>query len=250
MSAFQIFTPLEIASLRLGGAILHACLEHVSALVAPGVTTDELDLAAEKFIRSHDGAKPAFKGYHGFPATLCTSVNDECVHGIPGKRILRDGDIVSLDCGVLYDNLYTDACVTVGVGHLPPQATALLRVTKEALMNAIHVVRAGVRIGDISAAVEKTVTTEGCIPIKPLTGHGVGDSLHQFPDVPNFTRSDPGPRIPEHTVLAIEPIISVGKKDGVKEGQDGWTLKTEDCALSAHFEHTVLVTDGGCEVLT
>lgn len=250
MSTFQIFTPVEIASMRRGGSILHACLKHVSSLALPGVTTKELDIAAEEFIRSYGDALPAFKGYHGFPATLCTSVNDECVHGIPGKRVLKDGDIVSLDCGVLYDSLYTDACVTVGVGHVDPHAEVLLQITEEALIRAVRAVRAGIRVGDISAAIEETVTAKGFVPIKPLTGHGVGYSLHQFPDVPNFTRSDLGPRIPEHTALAIEPIISMGKKDGVKEGEDGWTLKTQDGAFSAHFEHTVLVTGIGCEVLT
>ena len=236
--------------MRRGGSILHACLAHVSSLVRPGVTTQEIDAAAERFIRSHDGALPAFKGYQGFPATLCTSVNDECVHGIPGERVLQDGDIVSLDCGVLYDNLYTDACVTVGVGYLSPQAETLLRITEEALLCAIHAVHAGIHVGDISAAIEGAVIAEGFVPIKPLTGHGVGSDLHQFPDIPNFVRSDRGPRIPEDTVLAIEPIISSGKKDGIKEGEDGWTLKTQDGALSAHFEHTVLVTDKGCEVFT
>lgn len=249
MPAFQIFTSAEIASLRHGGGILRACLEHVYSLVLPGVTTQALDLAAEAFIRSHDGAVPAFKGYHGYPATLCTSVNDECVHGIPGARVLTDGDIVSLDCGVLYEHLYTDACVTVGVGSISSRASVLLRVTEEALKRAIRVVRAGVSVGEISAVIEQTVKGEGCIPIKPLTGHGVGYSLHQYPDVPNFRRSDPGPSLPEHTALAIEPIISLGKKDGVKEGEDGWTLKTEDGALSAHFEHTVLVTRDGCDVI-
>lgn len=247
MSSFQIFTPAEIISLRKGGNILRECLEHVSALVRPGVTTGQLDHAAEECIRAH-GGEPAFKGYKGYPATLCTSVNEECVHGIPGNRILNDGDSISLDCGVLFEGLYTDACITVPVGEIAKDTQRLLSVTEKALQEALKVVRAGAHIGDISSVVQRTVEAEGCVPVRALTGHGLGRDLHQFPDVPNFGTVGTGPEIPLHTILAIEPIVSLGSHQ-VREGGDGWTLVIVDGASSAHFEHTVLVTEEGCEVL-
>lgn len=248
MPQFQIFDDEQIQSLRRGGKILGDCLMHVSTLVRPGVTTKALDEAAERFIREH-GAVPGFKGYKGYPATLCTSVNDECVHGLPGNRVLREGDIISLDCGVLFEKLYTDACVTVPVGDISTHAQRLLRITKNALTNALAIVRAGVRIGDISSTIEKTVESEGFTPLKPLTGHGLGDTLHQFPDIPNVGRAGIGPIVPENTILAIEPIISVGKSSDVRGAEDGWTLRTVDTALSAHFEHTVLVLPDCCDII-
>lgn len=247
MSSSQIFTDAEIASLRKGGAILRECLKHVASKVTSGVTTEELDRLAETFIRDH-GAVPAFKGYRNFPATLCISINEECVHGLPGPRTLKEGEIISLDGGVLLDGLNTDACVTVGVGHISPSAQQLLDVTKGALDHSLAIVRSGVQVGDISSTIQHTVEESGFHPVISLTGHGIGKSLHQFPDIPNIGEAKTGPRLPARTVVAIEPIVSAGSSR-VKEADDGWTLRIADGALSAHFEHTVLVLEDGCEVL-
>lgn len=248
MPRFQIFTEGEVASLRKGGKILHDCLRHVAALVKPGVTTGFLDGIAETFILDH-GATPGFKGYHGFPATLCTSANDIAVHGIPGTQILREGDILSLDCGVLLDGLYTDACITVSLDPITPQARLLMETTEEALRQAIAVVKAGVHVGDISATVERTARSQGFSPVRALTGHGLGKTLHQYPDIPNVGEKRTGPVLPAMTLIAIEPIISAGS-DAISEGEDGWAIYVKDHALVAHFEHTVLVRQGGSEILT
>lgn len=233
--------------MRKAGQILRACLDMVSQHVRPGETTGELDRLAEQFIRD-SGGLPAFKGYQNYPATLCTSVNDECVHGIPGKRELKDGDIVSLDCGVIVDELYTDACITVGVGAISKEAENLLNVTQFALQEVLTIIRAGVRVGDISATIQALVEKGGCSAVRSLTGHGLGYSLHQFPDIPNIGKKGTGPMLPANTVVAIEPIVSLGSAE-VKDGGDGWTLVISDGALSAHFEHTILITQNGCEVL-
>lgn len=248
MSRFQIFSEKEIASLRKGGRILHDCLQHVSALVEPGITTGFLDSMAETFIRDHGGI-PGFKGYQGFPATLCTSVNDVCVHGIPGSQELKPGDIISIDCGVVFDGLNTDACVTVPVGVIPPQARLLMETSKEALDQAIAIVKAGIHVGDISATVERVARARGFAPIRALTGHGLGTTLHQYPDIPNVGTAKTGPVLPAMTLIAIEPIISAGS-DAIIEGDDGWAIYAKDHALIAHFEHTLLVLPGGNEVLT
>lgn len=248
MSRFQIFNEQEVASLRRGGKILHDCLAHVALLVQPGVTTGFLDGMAEAFIRDH-GAEPGFKGYHGFPATLCTSTNDVAVHGIPGPRVLHEGDILSLDCGVLLDGLYTDACITVALDPIVPRARLLISTTEEALRRAIAVVKAGARVGDISAAVESTARAQGFSPVRALTGHGLGKTLHQYPDIPNVGEKRTGPVLPAMTLIAIEPIISAGS-DAISEGEDGWTIYVKDHALVAHFEHTMLVLPGGADIIT
>lgn len=248
MSHFQLFSTEQIASLRRGGKVLADCLRHVASLVRPGMKTLELDRAAEEFIRSHDGAAPAFKGYRGFPGSLCTSVNDECVHGIPGPRILKQGDIIALDCGVLFDGLYTDACLSVAVGKIPSATQQFLDVTKDALDRACATVRPGTRIGDISSTIQGTVEGAGYSCVKALTGHGLGTTLHQFPDVPNTGEAGTGPILPAWTLIAIEPITAIGK-GSIKEGGDGWTIATLDGSLSAHFEHTVLVTVDGYEII-
>ena len=244
----QLFSAKEIASLRKGGKILHDCLEHVAALVRPGITTKELDTAAETFIRQHGGL-PAFKGYRGYPGTLCTSANDVCVHGIPGAEVLKDGDIIALDCGVLLDKLYTDACVSVSVGTISEGAKHLLHATEEALAVGIRKVHAGAHTGDISSAIHDSLLLHGFDAIRALTGHGLGTTLHQFPDIPNFGNAGKGPILPAGTIIAIEPISTAGSTE-IREDEDGWTLRTEDGALSAHFEHTVLITEEGCEILT
>jgi methionyl aminopeptidase len=248
MPSFQIFSPAQIQSLRKGGSILRACLDHTSSLVRPGVTTAELDRTAEEFIRSHDGARPAFKGYRGFPATLCISINDECVHGIPGKRVIREGDLVSLDCGVILDNLYTDAAVSVGAGKVDKRVTHLLTVTNGCLDEGVARVKPGAHIGDISQAVQDCAYGGSCTPIKALTGHGLGTNLHQYPDVPNIGKSGTGPVLPAWTMIAIEPIISEGNGSIVTD-DDGWTIRTGDGHLCSHSEHSVLVTEDGHEII-
>lgn len=249
MSQFQIFTPAETENLRRAGKILHDCLRHTAAHVKAGITTGELDDIARAFILSHPGAKPGFTGYNGYPKTLCISVNEESVHGIPGARILKDGDIVSLDGGVMVGGLHTDACITVPVGSIPPKVQDFLSATERALSNALNILKAGTRIGDLSATIQETVEAAGYHCIPSLTGHGLGKTLHQFPDIPNVGKRGTGPIIPAGTMLAIEPITSMGGSQ-INEAADGWTLSSRDGALTAHVEHTVLVWEEGCEILT
>lgn len=243
----QTFTEQEIASFRIGGKILRECLAMLAAEAVEGVTTASLDAKAEEFIRDH-GAVPAFKGFQGFPSTLCTSLNEECVHGMPGPRVLRVGDLLKLDAGVCYDELITDACVTVGIGGHSLQAATLVAVTQKALDAAIGILKAGLHVGDISSIIQKTVERGGFRCIRALTGHGLGKKLHQDPDIPNIGRSRSGPIFPANTVIAIEPITALSTMD-IVQMDDGWTLVTKDRSLSAHIEHTLLVVEGGCEVL-
>jgi methionyl aminopeptidase len=247
MMQMLTFKPAEIESFRKAGKILKECLEMLAPLAKEGITTLELDRIAEEFIVKH-GGEPAFKGYHGYPYTLCTSVNEECVHGMPGPRELKDGDIVSLDCGVKIDGLHTDACITVGVGTISAEARHLLDIGKIALNRAVKTIRPGVRMGDVSSAIQKEIESGKCTPIRALTGHGLGRNLHEYPDIPNFGRKGTGPVIPAWTVIAVEPIVSLGSDD-IRETGDGWTLVTDDHSLACHFEHTILVTETGCEVL-
>ncbi len=248
MPTIKTFNSKEIEAFRHAGGILGACLKHMEGLVIEGITTAQLDRAAEEFIRSHEGAEPAFLGYHGYPATLCTSVNEQCVHGMPGDAVLRDGDVISVDCGVLYDGMYTDACRTFGVGSISKEAKRLLNVTSQALEDAVAIIKAGTKVGDISSTVQATVEGAGLSIISALTGHGLGNTLHMFPDIPNFGEKGRGATIPANTVIAVEPIVCTGG-DGIKESDDNWTIMTKDGSLSAHFEHTILVLEGGCEVL-
>lgn len=247
MARIQTFSPAEIESFRKAGKILRGCLDMLVPHVKAGITTLDLDRLAEEYILSHGGI-PGFKGYHGYPYTLCTSVNDECVHGMPGPRALQDGDIVSLDCGVVVDELNTDACITVPVGTIKPEVKHLLDVGQRALRRAVQVIRPGIRVGDLSAAIERIVTGGECTVVRALTGHGLGRSLHQAPDIPNFGRVGTGPILPAGAVIAVEPILSLGSAE-VRETGDGWTLVTDDHSMSCHFEHTILITDKGCEVI-
>jgi methionyl aminopeptidase len=240
MNDIQILTDAEKDSVRRGGKILRGCLDFMATLVEPGITTQELDEKAEEFIRSHEGATPAFKGYQGYPATLCTSVNEQCVHGIPSNRELKEGDIIAIDCGVLLDELYTDACITVPVGRISSEAQLLLDTTQHALNAALKIVRKNTKVGDISATIQKIVEDAGFRPVRSLTGHGLGKTLHQFPDIPNLGTADMGAELPVGALIAIEPIVSMGS-DEVVDSSDGWTLSIRDKALSAHFEHTILV---------
>ena len=247
MPQFQTFTEQELEFLREGGKVLRSCLDFVRDAVKPGVTTQELDAMAEEHIRSH-GAEPGFKGYHGFPATLCTSINEVCVHGIPDDRDLKEGDIISIDCGVLMHGLYTDACFTAPVGSISEEAQHLLSVTESALNEVEKMLKAGVYVGDISSTVQQYAESHGCTIVRSLTGHGLGKDLHQFPDIPNFGEAGKGPEIPAGTILAIEPIIALGDYH-VVQAADGWTLSMKDGGLAAHFEHTFAVQPDGCEVI-
>ncbi len=238
-----------MASIRKGGAILRDCLKLVGAAAVPGVTTKMLDAMAEEFILTK-GGRPAFLGYYGFTGTLCTSINEEVVHGIPrDDKVLKEGDIISLDGGVIVDDLYTDACITVGVGRIKPSTQKFLTHVSQTLEDVIaNVVKAGVQVGDISSYIEQHLKKAGYSAVRTLTGHGLGTTLHQFPDVPNVGKAGTGPVLPVGTMIAIEPIAAMGSPD-VFTAEDQWTVITKDRSLSCHFEHSVLITEGGCEVV-
>ena len=234
--------------MKAANALVAEVLEELRRAAAPGVTTAELDGLAESLVRQ-GGAVPAFKGYRGYPSTLCVSINEEVVHGIPSSRQLAEGDIVSLDMGVLLDGFYGDSAITVGVGRIADRAADLLRVTEEALYRAIDQVRVGGRISDLGHAVQAHVEAHGFSVVREFVGHGIGASLHEEPQIPNYGEPGRGPRLAEGMVLAIEPMVNMGKP-GVKILADGWTAVTRDSSLSAHFEHTVAVTAEGPEILT
>ncbi len=224
-------------------------LAKLAAAVAPGVTTADLDVMAERMAREA-GAEPAFKGYRGFPATLCVSVNDEVVHGIPSSaRVLKSGDIVSIDMGVKLGGYYGDSAVTVPVGQVPAATNTLLTVTQESLMKAIAQVRVGGKLSDIGHAVQQCVEAAGFSVVREFVGHGIGEALHEEPQIPNYGKPGRGPTLAEGMVLAIEPMVAMGRPD-TKVLKDGWTAVTRDGSLAAHFEHTVAVTKDGPLVLT
>jgi len=216
--------------------------------VRPGMTTEELDRLAETFIRDH-GARPAFKGYRGFPASICPSVNDEVVHAIPGRYALKEGDIIGIDVGVEKDGFYGDAARTFPVGPVRPEVVRLLEVTRAALADGIARACAGNRVGDISHAVQERVEREGFAVVRTLVGHGIGREMHEEPQVPNFGPPNRGPRLMAGQVLAIEPMVTMGSADVVTR-PDGWTVVTKDGSLSAHFEHTVAIGPDGPVVLS
>jgi len=238
----------EIEKLARVNALVARVLKELAAAVRPGITTAALDAIAEQRLREA-GAEPAFKGYHGYPATICASVNEEVVHGIPSPRALVDGDIISIDMGAKLDGFYGDSAVTVPVGTVSAEAQLLLDVTKTALDRAVAAVRAGARVSDIGAAVQSYVEAQGFSVVREFVGHGIGTSLHEEPQIPNYGTAGRGPRLAEGMALAIEPMVNAGKP-AVKVLGDGWTAVTKDKALSAHFEHTVVVTEDGCRVLT
>ena len=238
----------ELEIMREAGRVTAAALRAVGEAVRPGVTTGELDALAEDVIRSA-GAAPAFKGYHGFPASLCTSVNAEVVHGIPGKRRLHAGDILSVDCGAIVDGYYGDAARTFPVGEPTDEALRLMKVTSESLEAGIACCVPGQRLYDVSAAVQGIVEAAGFSVVREYVGHGIGRSMHEDPQVPNYGRAGTGPVLQTGVVLAIEPMVNAGGAD-VRSLDDGWTVVTVDGSLSAHFEHTVAVTDRGPFVLT
>jgi len=240
----------ELEKMRRSGGIVRTVLDELRAMVKPGVSTMDLERHAEKRVREL-GAKPAFKGYHDYPCVLCTSVNNEIVHGIPSeKRKLADGDIVSIDCGVVLDGYYGDAAITVAVGEkITPTAQKLLQVTEASLARAIEKVRIGNTVGDVGAAVQEVVEANGFSVVRDFVGHGIGTRLHEDPQVPNFGTPGHGARLREGMVLAIEPMVNAGKP-GARVLADNWTAVTEDGSISAHFEHCVAVTKDGPLVLT
>jgi methionyl aminopeptidase len=243
-------TPDEIAAIGRSGAILAALFEAIRPEVQPGRTTADLDRFAEEFITSHEGALPAFKGLYGFPASLCISVNHEVVHGIPSsKRVLEEGDVVSVDGGVRLDGWYADAAVTLPVGEVDAQTDKLLQATQEALAAGIAQAVSGNRLGDIGHAVQTTAEAAGFSVVRDLVGHGIGRDPHEEPQVPNFGKPGKGLVLQEGMVLAIEPMVNAGLP-GVRTLADRWTVVTVDRRLSAHFEHTVAVTAAGPRILT
>ena len=238
----------EIAKLRRVNQLVGRILAELRQMVRPGVTTTEIDALAEQ--RVHEaGAEPAFKGYHGYPATVCASVNEQVVHGIPSARALNEGDVVSIDMGARLDGFFGDCAVTVPVGQVSVDAAALLRVTEEALFHGIEAVKPGARVSDIGASVQQHVEAHGFSVVREFVGHGIGTALHEEPQIANYGPGGRGPRLSEGMVLAIEPMVNAGKP-AVKVLADGWTAVTRDGSLSAHFEHTVVVTGEGCEILT
>jgi methionyl aminopeptidase len=240
----------EIEKMRRAGQVVREVLELVRSHVRPGATTLDLEKLAEAHIAAL-GAKPAFKGYHGYPCVLCTSVNSEVVHGIPSKkRVLREGDIVSVDCGAVVDGYYGDAAITVPVGEkIAPNTAQLLRVTEASLRAGIAAVKPGATLGDIGSAVQKVVESHGFSVVRDFVGHGIGVNMHEEPQVPNFGEAGRGMKLRAGMVIAIEPMVNAGKPD-VRVLKDGWTAVTDDGSMSAHFEQTVAVTDTGARILT
>jgi methionyl aminopeptidase len=240
----------EIDLMAKGGAILAATLDHLRGHVRSGVSTKELDAVAERFIRTHPGAVPAFKGLYGFPASVCISINEEIVHGIPSpRRVLRDGDLVKLDVGVKYEGYFTDAAITVPVGRVDEESARLIDVTQRALLAGIEAARVGNHIGDIGAAIEKVVAEAGYTTAADLVGHYVGSKPHGDPQVPNFGTPKRGAKLLPGLTIAIEPMVNVGGA-ATRTLRDRWTVVTADGSRSAHFEHTVAITDAGPLVLT
>lgn len=241
-------TQEEIANMRISGQMLAQVLGVLKNSVKPGITTQELDDIAREELKKLGGEAP-FLGYQGFPATLCVSVNEEVVHGMPGSRVIEDGDIVGLDFGVDYKGMITDSAITVGVGNVDPESQQLIEITKKAMMAGIKAVKAGARVGDIAAAVEAVLKPAGYGIVEDLAGHGVGDSLHEEPWIPNFGKAGKGPVLEAGMTIAIEPMATLGSKK-VRIAKDGWTVIAKDHSRAAHFEHTVLVTAKGHEIMT
>jgi methionyl aminopeptidase len=246
----QLKSSREIDIMAKGGKILAATMALLRREVRAGISTGELDQLAEEFIRSHEGATPAFKGLYGFPGSVCASINHEIVHGIPSKRrVLRDGDIVSLDVGVRYQGFYTDSAMTVAVGEISEESQRLMDVTRAALAAGIQAAQAGNYTGDIGSAVQAVVERAGFSIVKDLVGHGIGVEFHEQPQVPNYGKPRRGTRLSPGLTIAIEPMVNAGSP-GTREMPDRWTIVTADGSRSAHFEHTIAITPEGPRVLT
>ena len=241
-------TPEQVDKMAAAGELLVRCLRLLKSSARPGISTEELDRAAEKFIRSQD-AEPAFKGYRGFPGSICASPNSMVVHGIPGPQELRRGDVLSVDVGVVRDGWVADAAITVPIGPVSAEARQLLDTTREALIEGTDQVREGKHLGDVSAAIQRRVELDGFSIIRSLVGHGIGRDMHEEPQIPNYGEAGRGPLLEEGMVLAIEPMVNAGGPL-VRMGDDGWAVYSQDGSLAAHFEFTVAVTADGPRVLT
>lgn len=246
----QLKSQREIEIMARGGKILAETVKLMERSVEPGMSTADLDKIAEDFIRSHDGAIPSFKGLYNFPASICSSINNEIVHGIPSKkRVLYEGDVISIDVGVFYEGYHTDSATTVAVGSVNEESRRLLDVTREALNAGVDVARAGNHLGDIGAAVQAVVEAAGFSVVRDLVGHGIGTGFHEEPQVPNYGKPNRGIRLVPGLTIAIEPMVNVGKP-GIRTMPDRWTVVTIDGKRSAHFEHTVAITENGPRILT
>ena len=246
----QLKSQREIEIMATGGRILADTVRLMESSVRPGMTTLDLDRIAEEFIRSHAGAVPSFKGLYDFPASICTSINNEIVHGIPSrKRMLIEGDLISIDVGVKYEGYHTDSATTVAVGKVSDQSERLLAVTRDALDAGVSAAHAGNHVGDIGAAVQQVVEAAGFSVVRDLVGHGIGTGFHEEPQVPNYGKPKRGLRLTPGLTIAIEPMVNVGKP-GIRTMPDRWTVVTVDGSRSAHFEHTVAITDNGPRILT
>jgi len=240
----------EIETMAAAGRIVAETLALVGRHARPGISTEQLDRIAEDFIRGHPGARPSFKGLYDFPATLCTSINNEVVHGIPSaRRILKEGDLLSVDVGVWLDGLHADSAATFPIGRVSPEAERLLKVTQEALAAGIGQAKAGNHVGDIGHAVQSVAERAGYSVVRELVGHGIGSHFHEEPQVPNYGKPKRGPRLTPGMTIAIEPMLNIGGPE-IRTLEDKWTVVTEDGSLSAHFEHTVAIADKGARVLT
>lgn len=238
----------EIEKMRRAGKLVGETHAFLKKLIKPGITTKELDQAAEEFIRKHNGL-PAFKGYHGFPGSICASINEVVVHGIPGLKKLKDGDIISIDIGTIVDGYYGDGAKTYPVGDISEEAKELIRVTKQSFYEGIKFAKKGYRLSDISHAIQSYVEKQGFSVVRDYVGHGIGQNMHEDPQIPNFGPPGMGPRLRAGMILAIEPMVNAGGYH-VKVLSDNWTVVTVDNRLSAHYEHTVLITEGEPELLT
>ncbi|MEO0070134.1 MAG: type I methionyl aminopeptidase, partial [candidate division WOR-3 bacterium] len=234
--------------MRKAGKIVAKTLAELGKAIAPGVSTIELDRIAESVI-TKEGGKPSFKGYRGFPNSICVAINDEVVHGIPSERTLKEGDIIGIDLGAQFSGYHADAAITFPVGEISPQAKKLLKVTEQALYKGIEKAKPGNRVSDISLAIQNWVEGHGLAVVRDLVGHGIGKELHELPEVPNFGKTGRSIKLKAGMTLAIEPMVNLGSPE-VKTGPDNWTVKTRDGSLAAHFEHTVLITPKGPEILT
>lgn len=239
---------IEIEVMRKAGQIVAEALLKIEEAIRPGITTKELDKIAEEFIYGC-GARPSFKGYHGFPATICSSVNEEVVHGIPGERVLKEGDIISVDCGAFYQGFHGDAARTFPVGKVTPEAQRLIDVTRDSFFEGIKYAKVGNRLGDISSAIQEYVEKNNFSVVRDYVGHGIGREMHEEPAVPNYGKKGRGLKLAKGLVLAIEPMVNMGTY-AVKELNDGWTVVTYDGMLSAHYENTVAILENGPEILT
>jgi methionyl aminopeptidase len=247
-TGINLKSPREIGQMREAGRIAAAVLERVARAVRPGVTTAELDdIAVEEVKRS--GAEPSFKGYRGYPASICTSVNEEVVHGIPGSRVLREGEIVSLDFGAFYNGFHGDAAITIGVGEINAEARGIIDAASGALEAGIAAARIGARLGDVSAAIQSYAEARDFAVVQEYVGHGIGQDLHEDPQVPNFGVPGDGPELKRGMTLALEPMLNAGTWR-TRVADDNWTVVTADGKLSAHFEHTIAIEDDGATILT